>query len=236
MESERVLPIVALIPVSALEGAKSRLGEVLDPEERRELVEALLLRTIDAALAAPAIDEVLVVSPDQEGINLAGQRGCSGVIPATRGLKSPIPQGQAPPGKARPGPVRPPGLTPPSPGGRPPRETPRRVPFGLLVLPADLPRIDASAIEAIVAAAAPEPSVTLVPDLDREGTNALLVLPAGMIEPAFGIASRAAHEAVARAAGATYREVVDSPLARDIDTPADLIASESDLPDRVDVA
>src|SRR4051812_50174571 len=112
MESERVLPIVALIPVSALEGAKSRLGEVLDPEERRELVEALLLRTIDAALAAPAIDEVLVVSPDPQVIALAVRRGCGGGIPGTRGVNSGILAGPARPGEARPAPVRRPGLPP----------------------------------------------------------------------------------------------------------------------------
>jgi 2-phospho-L-lactate guanylyltransferase (CobY/MobA/RfbA family) len=42
--------IVAIIPVRGLERAKTRLGEVLDAEERRALVEGLLRRTIRAAI------------------------------------------------------------------------------------------------------------------------------------------------------------------------------------------
>jgi len=38
-----------VIPVRALEGAKSRLGDVLDAEERRDLVARLLERTVGAA-------------------------------------------------------------------------------------------------------------------------------------------------------------------------------------------
>ena len=54
---------VAVIPVRSLEGAKSRLGEVLDPEERRALVERLLRRTLAATTGAASIDETIVVSP-----------------------------------------------------------------------------------------------------------------------------------------------------------------------------
>ena len=42
--------IVAVIPVGALEGAKSRLGGTLDAEERRELAIEMLDRTLRAAL------------------------------------------------------------------------------------------------------------------------------------------------------------------------------------------
>ena len=53
--------IVAIIPVGTLEGAKSRLGAVLDAEERRDLAESLARRTIAAAVATTVIAETLVM-------------------------------------------------------------------------------------------------------------------------------------------------------------------------------
>ena len=63
------------IPVRALEGAKSRLGAVLDAEERRDLVEDLLQRSSQAALATPGVGEVIVVSPDPEVLAVAEAAG-----------------------------------------------------------------------------------------------------------------------------------------------------------------
>ncbi len=62
------------MPVGSLDSAKSRLGESLDAEERRELAVRLLRRTLEATTAAPAIDETLVITPDDEvrAIALAG--------------------------------------------------------------------------------------------------------------------------------------------------------------------
>ena len=58
--------LVAIVPVGALEGAKSRLGGSLDAEERQDLVRFLLDRTIVAAQAVEAIVRVGVVSPDPD--------------------------------------------------------------------------------------------------------------------------------------------------------------------------
>ena len=63
--------VFAIIPVGTLEGAKSRLGETLDAEERRDLATRMAHRTIEAAVATPGIDEVLVVTPDQAVRDLA---------------------------------------------------------------------------------------------------------------------------------------------------------------------
>ena len=56
--------LVAIIPVGALDGAKSRLGAVLDAEERLDLTLRLARATIAAAMAAARVDEVLVITPD----------------------------------------------------------------------------------------------------------------------------------------------------------------------------
>jgi 2-phospho-L-lactate guanylyltransferase (CobY/MobA/RfbA family) len=55
--------IAAIIPVGTLEGAKTRLGGTLDAEERHDLVEGLLARTVATALAVDRLDDVLVISP-----------------------------------------------------------------------------------------------------------------------------------------------------------------------------
>ena len=58
--------IVALVPVRSLSGAKSRLGEPLDAEERADLILALLRRTVEEALAATRLAGVVVVSKDED--------------------------------------------------------------------------------------------------------------------------------------------------------------------------
>ena len=65
------------IPVRALEGAKSRLGAVLDAEERRDLVEGLLRLAVDAALRTQGVGEVIVVSPDPEVLAVAEAAGAA---------------------------------------------------------------------------------------------------------------------------------------------------------------
>jgi 2-phospho-L-lactate guanylyltransferase len=70
--------------------------------------------------------------------------------------------------------------------------------------------------------------VAVVPDRHREGTNALLVAPASLIDPDFGPGSLAAHRTAAGAAGATYLEI-DGPLTLDVDTPADLLLASAAL-------
>ena len=70
--------------------------------------------------------------------------------------------------------------------------------------------------------AADPPVVVVAPDRHREGTNALLICPVGLIDYEFGPNSFQRHCACAAAAGARL-EVVDLPsLALDMDLPEDL--------------
>lgn len=197
-----------MVPVRALEGAKSRLGDVLDAEERRELVERLLRGTVAAALATLGVRLVLVVSPDPEVLDVALDAGASGVRQLTSGLNAGIAEALRDPaasGAAR-----------------------------VLVLPGDLPGIAPFDIAALLAAAdAAEPSprvVVLATDRHGRGTNALLLQPPDVIEPAFGGDSRAAHRRLAAAADAAYRETPDV-LDMDLDTPDDLLLLESLRPE-----
>src|SRR5712691_2453178 len=78
--------VVAIIPVGALDGAKSRLGAVLDAEERLELTIGLARRTIAAAVAAGRIDEVLVITPDDAVRALALELGARPILQRDSGL------------------------------------------------------------------------------------------------------------------------------------------------------
>ena len=193
--------IVAIVPVRSLSGAKSRLGEPLDPEERADLILALLRRTVAAALAARRLDGVAVVSQDAELLTQARAMGAASVLQESDGLNEGLSET---------------------------RDSAGSEATALLVLPADLPAVSAEAIERLVEAgeetARREPArpvVVLVPDRHGTGTNALLVAPPNAIEFRFGEGSRAAHAAEAIAAGAAYVEL-DGPLAFDLDTPEDL--------------
>ena len=55
-------PMVAVIPLKALERAKSRLGEVLDADARHDLALTMLARTVEACRGAGL--DPCVVSPD----------------------------------------------------------------------------------------------------------------------------------------------------------------------------
>src|SRR3954463_16348584 len=87
-EAPRDQRIVVVVPVGTLDGAKSRLGETLDAEERRDLATRLLSRTPAGALATPAIAEVLVVTPDDEVRALATQAGARPIRQQSQGLNS----------------------------------------------------------------------------------------------------------------------------------------------------
>jgi 2-phospho-L-lactate guanylyltransferase len=197
--------VVALVPVRSLSGAKSRLGEPLDAEERADLIRALLRRTVREARAANMVAGVLVVSMDGDLLEEARSLGAASLLQEADGLNEGLEEA---------------------------RRASDDATTAVLVLPVDLPGISASAIDALGEAAelarraAPaKPVVVLVPDRHGTGTNALLVAPPPAIPFRFGDGSRAAHAAAARAAGASYVEV-DGALSFDLDTPEDLLEAD----------
>jgi 2-phospho-L-lactate guanylyltransferase len=202
--------LVAIVPVGALEGAKSRLGGTLDAEERRELAIEMLDRTIRAALDAPAIEETLVVSPDREVLGRAASAGTRTLLQRSQGLNRGL-------GEARDDAIA---------GGA----------DAIVILPIDLPLVSSAALAQLIAplaAIAERPLVVLAPDRHGRGTNGLLVSPPDAIEFGFGGDSRAAHAACAADVGARYIEI-DGPLGLDIDTPDDLLFVEQLLAQPVD--
>jgi len=200
--------IAAIIPVGTLEGAKTRLGETLDAEERLDLAERLLARTVGAALAVATVADVLVISPDREVLQRAADLGARTLRQRSEGLNAGLAEARD--------------------------DVVAGDADAILVLPIDLALVSASAIDAVLAPlAGGEPRiVVLVADRHGTGTNALALRPPELIEFAFGPGSRSAHHAAAEAVGATYLEI-EGPLAIDIDTPADLVLAESLAPEGI---
>lgn len=192
-------PTSVAVPVRAFEGAKSRLGAVLDAEERHDLVEAMLRRAIAAALATPGVVEVIVVSPDPEALGVAEAAGARPLLQRSRGLNPALQEARA-------------------------------IALGerLLILPGDLPTVTPDELSEVLAAgdAAGSPSVVLVPDRHRRGTNALLLDPPDAIDPAFGGDSRAGHAWLAESADIRFTELTGI-LELDLDTPDDLLLAET---------
>lgn len=203
----------ALVPIRGLETAKTRLGADLEPGERRRLVAALLRRTLVATRDA-GLGGTVVVTMDGDAAELAREHGAIGLVERAPGLNEAISAARS--------------------------VALARDASAVLVLPADLPAISAAAIDELIEAArgasgspaAPGEAVVglvgLVPDRHGTGTNALLLGPPGIIDPAFGPGSLARHEAAAARAGARFLRL-DSPLSLDVDTSADLLEAEAAL-------
>ncbi len=193
---ERGGGIVILVPVKNLAGAKQRLSPVLATEQRFALAAAMLEDVLDALAANARRDEVAVVTGD------AHARACT----QSRSLR--VIQDAENPGET--GAI----------------EMATRVCCGRgaqysLVLPADIPLVSPSEVDAIFAAA-PRQGAVLVPSASGRGTNAALRRPADLFPLRFGNDSFVPHLAAARATGKPV-EVLHLPgIGLDVDEPADL--------------
>jgi 2-phospho-L-lactate guanylyltransferase len=187
----------AIVPVKPLRRAKSRLGPVLDADERLALSREMLNRVLGALAQIAEIERTLLVSRDPEAMALARQHGAR-----TLSERPPIDLNQA-------------------------LQQATRVAVGsgasaVLIVPADLPLVTADDLRHLAVSAGPPPVIVLAPDRRQDGTNALLASPPGLIKYAFGPSSFDRHRAMALAAGARVL-VCDRPgLALDLDLPEDL--------------
>ena len=92
----------------------------------------------------------------------------------------------------------------------------------VLILPADLPLLQAVDVRDLIGRAHDPPAVVISPDRKRSGTNALLMAPIGAIKYGFGPDSFERHVRSAEASGARV-EIIELPtIALDLDAPEDL--------------
>jgi 2-phospho-L-lactate/phosphoenolpyruvate guanylyltransferase len=187
----------AIVPVKPLRRGKSRLAGVLTEDERVDLNRRLLAHTLDTLTAIREIEHVLVVSRDPAALALARDHGARTV------QENGAPQLNVALARAT--------VVVKNYANR-----------GVLIVPADLPLLTPEDVRAMLDRAQDPPVVVIAPDRRRDGTNALLVCPVGLIEYTFGPNSFQRHCDLALKAGARL-EVFDLPsLALDMDMPEDL--------------
>jgi 2-phospho-L-lactate guanylyltransferase len=194
----------AIVPVKPLRRGKSRLAGVLTEEERLGLNSQLLIHTVDTLSEIPEIEHILVVSRDQAALALARAHGARTV------QENGAPELNV-------------ALT------RATIVAKKYATRGVLIIPSDLPMISKEDIYTMLEMVKDPPVVVVAPDRKKEGTNALLVCPVGLIEYDYGPNSFERHCQRARQAGARL-EICELPsLALDMDVPEDLELVSNEL-------
>jgi 2-phospho-L-lactate guanylyltransferase len=185
-----------LIPVKNLATAKQRLASLLSQPVRTELAQAMLLDLLEVLAAWSNRPEVSIVSSDPFALGLA-DRFDFGVIPdnANNSETDAIKMAT--------------------------KVCEIRGVDSALVIPADIPLIQAWELEKILESA-PEQGSVLAPAADGRGTNAAFRRPAGLFPLRFGNDSFKPHLAAARATGKPCTVLSLPGIALDIDNPADL--------------
>ncbi|MEJ2354109.1 MAG: 2-phospho-L-lactate guanylyltransferase [Anaerolineales bacterium] len=187
----------AIVPVKPLRRGKSRLSPVLTEEERADLNRRLLMHTVDTLKSIAEIEHVLVISRDPAALALSREHGARTV------QENGAPHLNVALARAT--------LVAKNYATR-----------GVLIVPADLPLITPEDVRLMLEKVQDPPAVVVAPDRRQQGTNALLVCPAGLIEYDFGPGSFKRHCERARAAGARL-EILELPsLELDMDLPEDL--------------
>jgi 2-phospho-L-lactate guanylyltransferase len=197
----------AILPVKRFGAAKVRLGDELSGGTKRALAEAMMTDVLMALRRTKSVAEVLLVTsePAAEAIG----RGYGASV-----LHDDFDHGQSAAALI--------GIDYALEAGA----------TRVLLVPGDCPALDPAEVEALLARPANEPSVVIVPDRHGIGTNALLLTPPDVIEPAFGPDSRSLHEQAAAAARVPYEIEHVETLALDVDTTEDLAALRTALTNR----
>ena len=187
--------VTAVIPVKALTDAKSRLGKVLGPARRQELVLDMLKHVLRAVLGS-RVQRILVVTRDPTVGAVVAAEGGDWIPDPADTLNASLGEVFRRCWERR--------------------ETP-------LYLPADLPGLGVSDVHSLLDAGAGEKAVVLSPSRNEEGTNALFVPPANRMEPLLGARSFPRHLAQAKRLGIATLVHRSAGLGLDIDTPEDLL-------------
>jgi 2-phospho-L-lactate guanylyltransferase len=192
------MTIWAIVPIKPLRRGKSRLAGILTEDERAALNQELLERTLGTLSTLNELLQVMVVSRDPQALAIARNYGAMTVREDGHPhLNTALTRATV--------------------------VSQLHSSQGVLILPADLPLLGRSDVMTLMERAVDHaPVVVIAPDRHGNGTNALLTIPAGIIEYDYGEGSFKRHCERAIKMGARL-EVVELPaLALDLDLPEDL--------------
>lgn len=201
------MKIAALMPVKGFRNAKQRLTPILSSAAREQLAEAMFRDVLRQVRAARGLAGTFVVTGDDKVASIATLAGAAVIRESAESGET------AAVDFAR-------------------LELKRAGCEAVLILPGDMPLVEAADIEQVLAqvpADAAPPFALLVPSHDRKGTNALLLAPPDVIALRFGYDSFTFHLSQVSAQGLPIRFWENAHIALDIDEPRDLerfLASE----------
>ena len=205
--AEKPVTTIAVLPVKRFGVAKARLGDELSGGTRRALAEAMVTDVLMALRRTAAVTEVLLVTSEPAAEAIGRGYGANVLHDDSEsGQSAATLIGVAHALEA--------GAT------------------RVLLVPGDTPAVDPAELEVLLDRPATGRSVVIVPDRHGSGTNALLLTPPDVIEPAFGPGSRALHEQAASQAGVPCTVEPVETLALDVDTAADLADLRTALANR----
>ncbi|MAG00417.1 MAG: 2-phospho-L-lactate guanylyltransferase [Pseudomonadales bacterium] len=185
----------AIVPIKSFEFAKKRLANLLSPDERRLLMLAMARDVLTALSRSQRLSGVLIVSRAPEADALAQSFGTERFAEAPDAdLPSALTQAAE-------------------------YLAERLNAKGVFIVPADVPLIRASEIDAVLDE---HEIVTIIPDDEHIGTNGLLTSPPDAIAFIFDGKSFRPHVDAAYRAGITPLIKPCTGFAVDIDLPADL--------------
>ncbi len=193
------MTVWAIVPIKPLRRGKSRLAGLLSEEQRTLLNRYLLEHTLQTLNEIAEIEHTLVVSRDPAALALTRSMGGRTV------LEDGAPHINTAIKRAT--------MVAISQGVR-----------EVLILPSDLPLLQPTDLKKLLRFGKKEPVVVIAPDRRMDGTNALLVNPAGFIEYGYGPGSFQRHCERASMAGAVLHVVKSKRLGLDLDLPEDLEA------------
>jgi 2-phospho-L-lactate guanylyltransferase len=188
-----------LLPVKDLNNAKKRLMGLLTPEERFELAAAMLKDTIRAVQGVRRAEKIFVVTNYEPAMRIAEENGWEILREQQQVSESDSVDAASHLCALR-------GVT------------------GLLRIPLDVPLVQASDIDDLLAVECEEPALVIVPSRDGTGTNAILRMPPTLFPSHFGMGSFAKHVGEAERLGAHVIFRRSLRLEMDVDDEADLRA------------
>jgi len=188
-----------LLPIKDLRNAKQRLAATLMPDERFGLAQAMLADTIRAVQDVRRAHKIFVITNYEPAIEIAAKNGWD-VLQEEHQISESASVDYAS------------------------RLCAERGVTALLRLPLDLPLVQASDIDELLAMECAAPAAILVSSRDGTGTNAILRTPPTLFPSHFGPDSFAKHRREAEQAGASIIVRRNERLETDVDDESDLRA------------
>lgn len=193
-----MIKTLAVVPAKPLEHAKQRLAPVLNPAQRARLSLAMLEDVLDTLTSSPRIDRCLLLTSDEKLFHLAEKYGVDLVLDESKDLNS--------------------ALTHAAQTIAADQNT------QLLFVPGDVPLLSTHTLQRLLQESVSRtpndpPAMSLAPDQEGRGSNALLCFPANCLDFQLGANSAQTHIKQAEERQIAIELWHENELALDIDSP-----------------